>query len=159
MPSQYRIERERGIKEAPQQLAVLRQKWPLAFPVKQRDVRPLAIGTTREIAAAMGWSHPYTLGVLHRWKMESVYCQAVLRHDQRITLDGAPAEAVDTEAKDLAAKRLALLAARKAVKAAKATASTVVKPKPAPTLPTAKLPETPEQLRARVRAGLLRRSA
>jgi hypothetical protein len=43
---------------------VLREKWPLAFTVKQQDVRPLAIGATREIAAAMGWSLPYTLGVL-----------------------------------------------------------------------------------------------
>jgi hypothetical protein len=30
---------------------------------------------------------------------------AVLSHDQRIALDGAPAEAVDAEAKDLVAKR------------------------------------------------------
>ena len=62
----------------------------------------------------MGWSLPYTLGVLGRWKMASVYCQAVLCHDQRITLDGAPAEPVGAEAKDLAAKQLARLAARKA---------------------------------------------
>jgi hypothetical protein len=57
MASQYRIERDRGIAESRQQLAVLREKWPLAFPVKQQqDIRPLAIGATREIAAAMGWS-------------------------------------------------------------------------------------------------------
>jgi hypothetical protein len=67
-------------------------------------VRPLAISTTNDIAAAMGWSRPYTLGVLRHWKMASVYCQAVVCHDQRITLDGAPAEPVGAEAKDLAAK-------------------------------------------------------
>jgi hypothetical protein len=39
-----------------------------------------------------------------------------LCHDQRIGLDGEPAEAVDAEAKDLAANRLAQLAARKATK-------------------------------------------
>jgi hypothetical protein len=33
----------------------------------------------------MGWSLPYTLGVLGRWKMAAVYCQAVLAHDQRHT--------------------------------------------------------------------------
>jgi sRNA-binding protein len=113
MASQYRIERDRGTKESPQQFALLREKWALAFPSKQQDVRPLAIGATREIAAAMGWSLPYSLGVLGHWKLAPVYREAVLCHDQRITLDGAPAEAVDAKAKDLAAKRLAQLAARK----------------------------------------------
>jgi sRNA-binding protein len=119
---------------------------------------PLAIGATGEIAAAMGWSLPYTLGVLGRWKMAAVYCQAVLCYDQRIALDGAPAETVDAEAKDLAGKQLARLAARKAAKKAAETAGpAAVKPKhaPAPAPPT----KTPEQLRDRVRAALLRRRA
>jgi len=99
---------------------------------------------------------PYTLGVLGRWKMAPVYCQAVLCYDQRIALDGAPAETVDAEAKNLAAKQLAQLAARKAAKkAAKPASQAAVKPKPAPAPPT----ETPEQLRDRVRAALLRRRA
>jgi hypothetical protein len=42
---------DRGTEEARQQLAVLREKWPLAFPVKHQDVRPLAIRVARE-----GWS-------------------------------------------------------------------------------------------------------
>jgi ProP effector len=156
MTSPYRIERERGAKESPQQIALLREKWPIAFPVKHQDVRPLAMGVAREVAATMGWSLPYTLGVLGRWKMAPVYCQAVLCHDQRIALDGSPAETVDAEAKDLATKQLAQLAARKAAKkAAEAAAPAVVKPKAAPAPPT----ETPEQLRARVRAALLRRRA
>jgi len=161
MTSPYRIERDRGSKEFRQQFAVLREKWPLAFPAKPHNIRPLAIGATGEIAAAMGWSLPYTLGVLGRWKMAAVYCQAVLSHDQRIALDGAPAETVDAEAKDLAAKQLAKLAARKAArKAAEAAAPGVLKPKhrdhaPAPAPPT----KTPEQLRDRVRAALLRRHA
>jgi sRNA-binding protein len=156
MTSPYRIERDRGSKESPRQLAVLREKWPLAFPVQHQDVRPLAMGVAREVAAAMGWSLPYTLGVLGCWKMAPVYCQAVLCYDQRIALDGTPAETVDAEAKDLAAKQLTRLAARKAAKkAAKPAAAAVVKPKPAPAPP----PETPEQLRERVRAALLRRRA
>ena len=155
MTSPYRIERDRGTEEARQQLAVLREKWPLAFPVQHQDVRPLAMGVARQVAAAMGWSLPYTLGVLGRWKMAAAYCQTVLSHDQRIALDGTPAETVDAEAKDLAAKRLATLAARKAAKkVAKPAAPTAVRPKPAPA-PT----ETPEQLRDRVRAALLRRRA
>ena len=158
MTSPYRIERDRGSKESRQQFAVLRKKWPLAFPVKQQDVRPLAIGAAAEIGTAMGWSLPYTLGVLGRWKMAAVYCQAVLCYDERIALDGTPAETVDAEAKDLATKQLAQLAARKAAKkAAEAAAPAVVKPKhaPAPAPPT----KTPEQLRDRVRAALLRRHA
>jgi hypothetical protein len=51
---------------------------------------------------------------------------------------------------------MAQLEARKAAKKAAETArAAVVKPKPAQTWPT----ETPEQLRDRVRAGLLRRRA
>jgi sRNA-binding protein len=153
MTSPYRIERDRGAAEARQQLAVLREKWPLAFPVQHQDVRPLAMGVARQVAAAC-WSLPYTLGVLGRWKMAAVYCQAVLSHDQRIALDGTPAETVDAEAKDLAAKQLAKLAARKAArKLAKPAAPAAPKPAPAP--PT----ETPEELRDRVRAALLRRRA
>jgi sRNA-binding protein len=156
MTSQYRIERDRGLKEAAQQLAVLREKWPLAFPVEPQNVRPLAIGTAREIAAAMGWPVPYTLGVLVRWKMAPIYCEAVLCHDQRIALDGAPAETVDAAAKEMATKQLAQLAARKiAKKEAKTAAPATVRPTPAPAPPA----ETPEQLRTRVRAALLRRSA
>jgi sRNA-binding protein len=160
MASQYRIERDRGTKESARQFALLREKWPLAFPVKHKDIRPLAVGVAHEIAATMGWSHPYTLGVLHLWKMAPVYCQAVVRHDQRIALDGAPVEAVDAGAKDLATKRLAELAARKAVtKAPKTTAPAAMTPTPAPAPATETRPETPDQLRARVRAALLRRSA
>jgi len=159
MPSQYSIERDRGTKESRKQLAVLREKWPLAFPAKEHDVRPLAIVAAHEIAAAMSWSLPYTLGVLHGWKRE-VYSRAVLCYDQRINLDGTPAEEVGAKAKDLAAKQLAQLAARKASKStatAKPAPPTMVTAQPAP--PTETPPETPEQLRAKVRASLLRRSA
>jgi sRNA-binding protein len=156
MAPTYRVERDRGSKEFPEQLVVLRERWPIAFPTKHEDVRPLAMGVARQIAAAMGWSLPYTLGVLTRWKMAAVYCQAVLSHEQRIGLDGSPAEMVDAEAKELATKQMAQLEARKAAKRATETAgAAVVKPKPAQTRPT----ETPEQLRNRVRAGLLRRRA
>jgi hypothetical protein len=60
-------DRGRGIEESPQQIAVLRERWPLAFPIAPHDVRPLAIGVAGEIAAATGWSLPS--GVLIRWKM------------------------------------------------------------------------------------------
>ena len=156
MAPTYRAERDRGSKEFPEQLAVLRERWPLAFPTNREDVRPLAMGAARQVAATMGWPLPYALGVLTRWKMAAVYCQAVLSHDQRIGLDGSPAEMVDAEAKELATKQMAQLEARKAAKRAAETAtSAVVKPKPVPPRPSG----TPEQLRNRVRAGLFRRRA
>ena len=163
MASENRIEHDRGKKESRQQLAALREKWPLAFPINEQDVRPLANNVAREIAAAMGWSHGYGLGVLSSWKLASVYCHAVLCHEHRIALDGGVAEPVEPEAKALAAKRLETLAARKATKeakqAAKVAPAEVVKEALAPP-PFTPLPRAaPEDLRARVRASLLRRSA
>jgi sRNA-binding protein len=149
MASQYGTERDRGAEESRQQIEVLREKWPLAFPIKPHGVRPLAVGAAGDIAAAMNWSLPYTLGVLARWKMAPAYCRSILSYDQRIALDGTPAEAVDAEAKELAKKQLARLEARKAAKA-KA-------PKPASVPPPAPPPEPPRPLRDQVRASLLRR--
>jgi sRNA-binding protein len=151
MTSPYRIERDRGINEYRKQLAELREKWPLAFPVDDQDVRPLAVDATHEIAAVMGWSLPYTLGVLSRWKMAPVYCQAILCFDQRVALDGSPAEMVEAKAKDLATKHLARLAAGKAAKTA---APAMVKSKPARAPSPAPPPERPKQLRDLVRASL-----
>jgi sRNA-binding protein len=157
--STYRIERDRGIKEYRQQLAELRKKWPLAFPVGDQDVRPLAIDATDEIAVVTGWSLPYTLGVLSRWKMAPVYCKAILCYNQRIALDGSPAETVEAKAKELATKHLARLAAGTAAKkAAKTAAPVVVKPKPASAPPPSDTPPA-KQSRDLVRASLLRRRA
>jgi ProQ/FINO family len=89
------IERDRGRKEAGQQLKVLKEKWPLAFPTLAQNVRPLAMGVANQIAETMGWSLSYSVGVLTYWKMSATYCRAVLDHDQRITLDGTPVDAVD----------------------------------------------------------------
>ncbi len=158
MSATYRVERDRGIKEYREQLAELRKKWPLAFPVRDQDVRPLAVDATYEIAAVMGWSYPYTLGVLSRWKLAPLYCRAVLNHPRRIALDGSPAEMVEAKAKDLATKHLARRAAgTTAKKAAKSVARTLVKSKPASAPPPAPPPEPPKPLRDLVRASLLRR--
>src|SRR5262249_40050722 len=108
----------------------------------------------------MGWSYPYTHGVLSRWKLAPVYCQAVLCHHQRIALDGSPAEVVGAKARGLATKHLARRAASTiAKKAAKSAAPTVMKPKPASAPPNAPQPEAPKPLRDLVRASLLRRKA
>ena len=93
--------------------------------------------------------------VLTRWKMAPAYCMAVLAHEHRVALDGSPAEAIDASAKDLAAKRLARLAESETVKGdTKLTTPARVISRPAE-----RQPEMPEQLRARVRASLMRRRA
>jgi sRNA-binding protein len=63
-----------------------------------------------ELPAALAAGPLGFVGVLTIWKMSTTYCRAVLNRDQRITLDGAPVEAVDEEAKDLATKQLMRLA-------------------------------------------------
>jgi sRNA-binding protein len=141
MSSEHHIERKRGTKDARQQLALLRERWPVAFPAEPKSVRPLAIGAAREIASAMGWSFPYTLGVLARWKMAPAYCTAVLAQEHRVALDRSPAEVIDTKAKDLAAKRLARLAERDTTNGAAKPAA----PAPAESKPAEMSPETPEQ--------------
>jgi hypothetical protein len=103
--------------------AVLRERWPL------HDVRPLAIKCAHEIAVAMGWSFPYTHGVLQRWKKGTAYCRAVLCCDHGIALDGTPAKPVDADAKEMATKQLERLAARE--KAAE-TAKLASAPPPTP---------------------------
>jgi hypothetical protein len=53
MTSPSGIERTRGAKESSQQLEVLRERWPFAFPIASgRSSAASAVGV---IAAAMGW--------------------------------------------------------------------------------------------------------
>lgn len=105
----------RGLREAQAGIEMLRSLWPAAFPFKFRLVRPLKVGVLEEIVARTGWSYPYASGVLRSWKLRSAYCEAVLRHDRRVNLDGEEvAETVDEESRALARKRLAAVAARKA---------------------------------------------
>jgi sRNA-binding protein len=123
MASAYASERKRGAKDAAKQIAALREKWPAAFPAAPAQVRPLACGTPKRIAEAIGWTIPFTLGVLAVWKGSPSYCRAVLHHD-RINLDGSPSgEQPDAAAKDMATKQLAKIAARRAAEAAPPNAS------------------------------------
>lgn len=158
MSSTHRIERGRGTRQSRQHLAALRQQWPLAFPIKPEDVRPLAVGAAGEIAATMGWSLPYTLGVLGPWKMAPAYCEAVLRYDRRITLDGRPAEEVGAKARELASRQLAQMSARKAAKA-EGTHPRSTKPSGGRGLAGDPALAGGPELRVRVRASLMRRRA
>ena len=68
MSSIRKIERNRGLKESREQIQVLQDKWPAAFPKQASLVRPLAKGVAKTIAEAFGWSVPYTRAVLMVWK-------------------------------------------------------------------------------------------
>ena len=151
MASENVIERKRGAVESGERVKSLRERWPLAFPIVRADVRPLAIGSHKVIADAMGWGVAFTLGVLAVWKGSPSYCESVLRDQQRINLDGSPSgEEVDERAKDMATKQLAKF---KAKKARAVPAGAEVKPaKPPPQA------ETANELRARGRAALARPS-
>ena len=65
-------ELKRGLVEGRQRFEALRARWPLAFPARGGDVRPLAIGVGSIIAAEMGWSAAYARGVLRNWKARSL---------------------------------------------------------------------------------------
>jgi hypothetical protein len=56
MASQFTLDRKRGAAEAWQQIAVLREKWPAAFPADRRVIKPVQLGVAKRLAAAMGWS-------------------------------------------------------------------------------------------------------
>jgi sRNA-binding protein len=169
-------DRTRGLKEYTGQIEALRAKWPKAFPEKFGDVRPLASGAVHIIADTFSWSQAYTRGVLQRWKTRDAYCYAVLGHSKRITLDGEESgEDVDdrarTDAKSTIDRRKqkreqATRTATRPMSAA--SAATDVKAISATPIPIAIVPAAPappetvftvDELRARVRASLARRSA
>src|SRR6478672_12416036 len=84
----HKSEARRAYREARIAIALLQQRWPAAFPEGPQQVRPLAAGLVPLIAAALGWSHPYTRAVLLTWKLRPAYCRAVLDHSVRFDLDG-----------------------------------------------------------------------
>jgi sRNA-binding protein len=98
----------RGLQEAAAAITTLQERWPAAFPKKGHLVRPLVVKVHEPVAEAIGWSKPYALAVLRKWKFRTAYCQAVLAHDRRYDLDGAiTEEAVGDEARTLARHQLA----------------------------------------------------
>ena len=102
-----RERRRRLWEEASQQFVALRARWPKAFPVNGRDVRPLAVGVARIVAAEMGWSVGHARAVLGMWKARDPYCRACLLYPKRIALDGSLTdELVDDEARAMARERI-----------------------------------------------------
>jgi sRNA-binding protein len=165
-----RAEHTRGHRTSKDHVPALRERWPAAFPADDRKVRPLANVVT-PVAEAMGWTGSFTHGILKGWKLRAAYCRAVLQHKERVNLDGTPSgETVDDEARQLATARLAAIKARNERRDAAAAAKRVTpaaesKPQPPPSepepppAPVAVVLETPEQIRAHLRASLLKRRA
>jgi hypothetical protein len=85
--------------------AAFRERWPLAFPTKHEDVRPLAMASPAKSPRRWGGRFPIRSASSRdgKWRRST---QAVLSHDQPIGLDGSPAELVDAEAKELATKQM-----------------------------------------------------
>jgi len=169
-------ERTRALKEFPQHIEALQTKWPRAFPKTFGDVRPLARGVVDTIADAFGWSGAYTRGILQRWKTRDAYCHAVLAHSKRIALDGQESgEDVDDTAREAARQTIERRKAKHQQATRTATrpepassAATEVKAMSATPMPITAVPVAPappetvitvDELRARVRASLARRSA
>ena len=109
----HKSEAQRAYREARIAIALLQQRWPAAFPEEPQQVRPLITGLAPLIAAALGWSPPYTRAVLRVWKLRPAYCRAVLAHPVRFDLDGNPTdEPVSDDARAQAKARLAAWANR-----------------------------------------------
>ena len=133
-------DRNRGAQEARQAFELLRARWPQAFPAKAHEIRPLA-NVTADLQEAFGWSRDYTKGVLMVWKAREAYCRAILLYPNRVRLDGSVIEdAVDDEARAMAAARLERIAAGKA-KAAERRAMEAASPPPLPAPASEAAPE------------------
>src|SRR3954454_4258711 len=95
-----RERRRQGKIESAKAIALLQEKWPLAFPKKFSDVKPLASSVKATVIAEMDWDKNYVHGVLMTWKLRLSYCDAVLRGDTRIDINGNPTtETVDETSK------------------------------------------------------------
>jgi sRNA-binding protein len=77
-------------------------------------VKPLKLRALAEIIERTGWTSAYARGVLQAWKMRAAYCEAVLRENLRVNLNGEPLpETIDEKAREQTRKQLAVIAARK----------------------------------------------
>jgi sRNA-binding protein len=127
-PLARKAEQKRGSRTSREYVPALRERWPAAFPADDRKVRPL-VNVIGPIAEAMGWTVSFTHGVLKGWKSSAAYCRAILRDVVRFNLDGSPSDQpVDDKARQMAAKRLAEIKARREREAAKKAAAAAAVP-------------------------------
>ena len=97
-------------------LEIFRDRWPQVFPRNSRQVRPLAIGIHRDLAAALpGHSHRQLGAVfsLFRYLAGPAYFQALLRGGPRYDLEGNPRGEVTPEEQEQAKRDLAVFFERR----------------------------------------------
>ena len=94
---------------------ILIERFPAVFPREREAARPLSLTIAADLMAAMGWSQNFTKATLRAWKLSPQYCHGVLRHTERIDLQGNPVagETVDDEARRMATQRLAAIKQRR----------------------------------------------
>lgn len=115
-----KAERARGFKDGFQHFELLRAKWPKAFPLKSHEIRPLTNSAQQAMIDEFGWSPGYAKGVLAAWKIRLAYCQAILRYQTRINLDGS---ASDEEVSDISRQQSKTQLERHATRQAKKAAA------------------------------------
>jgi ProP effector len=117
-----RKERERQARR--ELLDVLRDRWPQVFPIDFQQVKPLALGIKRDIAAHLP-QHSLlriggAIGVFQRL-MGPAYYRAILRGGPRYDLDGNPRGEVTPEEQEQAKRDLAAFYERRKKRAASST--------------------------------------
>jgi ProP effector len=122
----------------------LRTRYPMAFPKRSIDVRPLMIGIAQAIVADAPDLPPLVIGrALQWWTTRQAYLEASTVGAARVDLTGAAAGAITEKDATFAAARLAKRLERKrgkapspavtpAVDVPRETSPAVAKPQPAP---------------------------
>ncbi len=102
--------------EALELLAILRERWPQAFPLQPTEVRPLALNIDQEIATQLeGWSAKQARRAIAFWKRPHTvaYLRALAAGGPRYDLSGTPQGAITPEEQQHAARQLAARSARR----------------------------------------------
>jgi hypothetical protein len=116
MPTQPN-RRQRKAQAPHQLLAVLRTRWPAAFPEDPRKIRPLMRGVHQEIAKLLPGTALWLIKraiILFQRLSGSAYWRAVLKGGPRYALDGSPCGEVIPREQEHAKQTLALAQQREA---------------------------------------------
>jgi len=118
LPTQ--LNRRQRQAQAPRRLlAVLRTRWPAAFPDDRRQVRPLMRGVHRDLAQRLPGTGLWLIKraiLLFQKLSDGAYWRAVLRGGPRYALDGSPRGEVTPREQEYARQTLVTLAQRRAAK-------------------------------------------
>jgi ProQ/FINO family len=132
MPTQPN-RRQRKAQAPHQLLAVLRTRWPAAFPEDPRKIRPLMRGVHHEIAKLLPGTALWLIKraiILFQRLSGSAYWWAVLKGGPRYALDGSPCGEVIPREQEHAKQTLALAQQREASRQAAFSESGTPPPPP-----------------------------